>query len=178
MRGAPAGAFWGRERARSLWRAPLGKSLAPQAVVLLLQCVLAAAIPPPSRCGLVCSAPTLESDPLLLLTLARAPSPDGRPHPGKNWDRTFTNPKCPIAPKLGGGLQKMQAMQDKYDPQRVFEPELWARAIAGDKYFLSPKCQLNRSCYCEADENCADGFMCVPSIAFPQYKACRPKVMN
>lgn len=103
---------------------------------------------------------------------------DARPHPGKNWDRTFTNPKCPLAPKFGAGLKKMQAMQDKYDPERVFEPELWTRAIKGEKYWLKPKCQLDRSCYCESDENCADGFKCVDSIAFPEFKACRPKVMN
>lgn len=103
---------------------------------------------------------------------------DARPHPGKNWDRTFTNPKCPIAPKLGAGLKVLQGLQDKYDPKRVFEPELWTRSIAGDKYWLKPKCQLDRSCYCEADENCADGFVCVPSVAFPEFKACRPRVMN
>ncbi|KAI8472152.1 MAG: hypothetical protein J3K34DRAFT_415296 [Monoraphidium minutum] len=103
---------------------------------------------------------------------------DGRPHPGKNWDRTFTNPRCPVVPKYGPGLARMTAMQDKYDPQRVFEPELFTRAIAGEKYALKPKCQLDRTCYCEADENCADGFKCVPSIAFPEYKACRPIVMN
>ncbi|KIY99659.1 hypothetical protein MNEG_8299, partial [Monoraphidium neglectum] len=95
-----------------------------------------------------------------------------------NWDRTFTNPRCPIAPKLGAGLAVFQGLQDKYDPARVFEPELWTRAIKGEKYFLKPKCVLNRSCYCEADEHCADGFKCVPSVAFPEYKACRPKAMN
>jgi hypothetical protein len=30
----------------------------------------------------------------------------------------------------------------------------------------------------QANEHCADGFKCVPSIAFPEYKACRPIVMN
>lgn len=58
------------------------------------------------------------------------------------------------------------------------QPELWRHAISGDKYWLKPKCQLDRSCYCEADEHCADGFKCVPSVAFPQYNTCRPKVMN
>lgn len=70
------------------------------------------------------------------------------------------------------------ALQDKHDPERVFEPELWSRVVSGQGYQLKPKCQLDRSCYCEADEHCADGFVCVPSLAFPEYKQCRPKVMN
>jgi hypothetical protein len=36
---------------------------------------------------------------------------DGRPHTGKNWDRTFTNPRCPVAAKLGDNFKKMVAMQ-------------------------------------------------------------------
>jgi hypothetical protein len=103
---------------------------------------------------------------------------DGRPHTGKNWDRTFTNPRCPLAAKYGDNLKAMTKMQDKYDPERVFEPQLWARVVAGDGYQLKPKCQLDRSCYCEKDEHCADGFVCVPSVAFPEYNSCRPKVMN
>mgnify|MGYP001810390667 CR=1 FL=1 len=39
--------------------------------------------------------------------------------------------------------------QDKYDPERVYEPELWSRLAAGQGYALKPKCQLDRSCYCE-----------------------------
>ncbi|WIA11663.1 hypothetical protein OEZ85_011764 [Tetradesmus obliquus] len=103
---------------------------------------------------------------------------DGRPHTGKNWDRTFTNPRCPVAAKLGENFKKMVAMQDKYDPERVYEPELWSRLAAGQGYALKPKCQLDRSCYCEADEHCADGFGCMPSLGFPEYKTCRPKAMN
>lgn len=72
----------------------------------------------------------------------------------------------------------MTAMQDTYDPERVFEPELWRRVVAGEGYSLKPKCVLERSCYCESDEHCGDGFVCVNSIAFPQYKQCRPRVMN
>jgi hypothetical protein len=43
----------------------------------------------------------------------------------------------------------MTAMQDKYDPGRVYEPELWTRLAAGEAYKLKPKCILDRSCYCE-----------------------------
>jgi hypothetical protein len=73
----------------------------------------------------------------------------------------------------------MTAMQDKHDAARVFEPALWHRVAAGKGYQLKPRCALDRSCYCEADEHCAaGGFKCLPSIAFPAYKACRPAAMN
>ena len=50
--------------------------------------------------------------------------------------------------------------------------------LSGQSYRLSPRCQLDRSCYCEADVHCADGFACRPSAALPQFKTCQPKVMN
>lgn len=103
---------------------------------------------------------------------------NARPHWGKNWDRTFTNPKCPVAPKYGKGIAALSKLQDKYDPSRVYEPELWRRMVKDEKYWLKPKCQVERSCYCEEDIHCADGFKCAPSIAFPEFKACRPKIMN
>lgn len=69
-------------------------------------------------------------------------------------------------------------MTAKYDPEAVYEPELWTRVKSGTGYALKPKCILDRSCYCETDEHCSDNFMCVPSMAFPEYKNCIPKVMN
>jgi hypothetical protein len=72
----------------------------------------------------------------------------------------------------------MLAMTAKYDPEAVYEPELWTRVKTGTGYALKPKCILDRSCYCETDEHCPDNFMCVPSVAFPEYKNCIPKVMN
>jgi hypothetical protein len=83
-----------------------------------------------------------------------------------------------MAAKHPAGFAAMAALQDKHDPERVYEPELWARMLKGDQFFLKPKCALDRSCYCEADEHCADGYACVPSAAFPQFNQCRPKVMN
>lgn len=86
--------------------------------------------------------------------------------------------RCPVPAKYGDAWQKMLNMQNKYDPEHVFEPELFARMARGEGYQLKPRCQLDRSCYCEADEHCADGHACVNSLAFPEYKSCRPKVMN
>jgi hypothetical protein len=97
---------------------------------------------------------------------------------GKNWARTFTNPKCPITGRYGDGFARMAALQAKYDPTRAFEPELWRRMVAGEKFFLKPRCQLDRTCYCEEDIHCAEGFSCRPSHAFPEFKTCQPTVMN
>jgi hypothetical protein len=86
--------------------------------------------------------------------------------------------RCPVAPKYGANWQKMLDIQAKHDPERVFEPELFGRMARGEGYRLKPKCQLDRSCYCEADEHCADGHSCVKSVAFPEYNSCRPTFMN
>ena len=44
-------------------------------------------------------------------------SPPPPPHThtdwGKNWDRTFTNPSCPILSKHPAGFKAMAALQDK-----------------------------------------------------------------
>jgi hypothetical protein len=72
----------------------------------------------------------------------------------------------------------MAALQDAHDPNRVFEPELFARAAAGEGYVLKPKCVLDHSCFCEADEHCADGFACRPSRALPEYLTCQPRAIN
>ena len=103
---------------------------------------------------------------------------DARPHWGKNWDRTFTNPRCPVPPKYGAGMARMQQLQAKHDPARSFEPELWTRMTQGTKYALYPRCVLDRACYCEADEHCAEGFSCRASPSLPQFNTCQPTVMN
>lgn len=42
----------------------------------------------------------------------------------------------------------------------------------------SPKCDAERTCYCQTDEHCAVGFKCVPGLAFPEYKLCKPAYMK
>jgi hypothetical protein len=48
-------------------------------------------------------------------------------------------------------------------------------AVADTACCVLPVCLL---WLLQANEHCADGFKCVASIAFPEYKACRPIVMN
>lgn len=98
----------------------------------------------------------------------------GRPHWGKNFDRTFTAPNNPLRTRypLFDQLLKQQA---KYDPNKIYEPLLFTKMAKGATYALTPKCALNLECYCQQDIHCATGFQCVPSVSFPKYKICRAK---
>jgi hypothetical protein len=39
---------------------------------------------------------------------------------------------------------------------------------------LSHCCRPKMKCYCSADIHCRPGDTCVPSLAFPDYKVCKP----
>lgn len=103
---------------------------------------------------------------------------DGRPHWGKNWPRTFLHPNCSIPAKYGAGFDRLTELQSQYDPDKVFEPELWGKMARGEQYELKPRCILDRSCYCEVDVHCTEGFVCVPSAALPEFKVCKPRFSN
>ena len=51
----------------------------------------------------------------------------GRPHWGKNFDRTFTHPRCPIRPRYGARFDEMLRVAAKYDPGGAFQPELFKK---------------------------------------------------
>jgi hypothetical protein len=74
---------------------------------------------------------------------------------GKNYRRTFTHPKCTIAERFGPAMDVARRMQDKHDPDRIFEPELW-KSINNPEYALYPRCALYKDCYCQADEHCPE----------------------
>eukprot|EP00878_Enallax_costatus_P027539 GHUV01029665.1.p1 GENE.GHUV01029665.1~~GHUV01029665.1.p1 ORF type:complete len:405 (+),score=109.11 GHUV01029665.1:2150-3364(+) len=97
----------------------------------------------------------------------------GRPHWGKNYDRTFTNPDCPVRDHLPN-FDKQIELQAKYDPKKIFEPLLMQSVINRTPPAYSPKCDLHRTCFCKEGSHCADGFECVASYAFPEYKVCKP----
>ncbi|KAF8056455.1 aminopeptidase M1-D [Scenedesmus sp. PABB004] len=100
----------------------------------------------------------------------------GRLHWGKNTDRAFLNPDpaCRYAETLADELRELSALQDAYDPNRVFEPPLIAKIKAGAVPPYFPGCEVTRSCYCAADEHCAPGWACRASLAFPAFKVCTP----
>jgi L-gulonolactone oxidase len=145
----------------------------------------------------------------------------GRPHFGKNFDRTYQHPGCPVRDNLYD-FQGLLDVRARYDPDKVkggrrgqaaesrgvwsicsrragasspliahtakhqptdktarekkqvFEPPLMTRVIARAANALHPRCALQKECYCQEDIHCGEGFRCVPSSAFPEYKACRP----
>lgn len=63
----------------------------------------------------------------------------GRPHWGKNFDRTFLHPKCPVAP-LYPKFNTLIALSKKHDPQGMFKPRLFDQMAAQGRYQLFPQC--------------------------------------
>ncbi|WIA23842.1 hypothetical protein OEZ85_013501 [Tetradesmus obliquus] len=100
---------------------------------------------------------------------------NARPHWGKNFDRTFTHPRCGIRAKYPKFDQLLQ-LQQQHDPARMFTPRLFSRMANKQSYTLSPGCALWQGCYCEKDENCAKDFKCVRAESFPEYRVCKPAV--
>jgi hypothetical protein len=97
----------------------------------------------------------------------------GRPHWGKNFDRTFTNPACKLRQKYPE-FNKMLELQSIYDPLKMYESELMTHVIKGTLSPHAPRCVMDRTCYCKEDLHCPAGHMCVPSRAFPEYMVCKP----
>ncbi|KAI8477082.1 MAG: hypothetical protein J3K34DRAFT_399332 [Monoraphidium minutum] len=96
----------------------------------------------------------------------------GRPHWGKNFDRTFTSPDCPVRDNVWQ-MDKMLAIASKYDPEGVMTPPLMSKVIDRTPYSHSPRCALSKQCYCLDDSHCGEGHACVPSAAFPEFRVCR-----
>ncbi|WIA38074.1 hypothetical protein OEZ86_001443 [Tetradesmus obliquus] len=101
----------------------------------------------------------------------------GRPHWGKNFDRTFTHPKCPVAP-LYPKFGQLLALSKQHDPAGMFKTKLFDRMVNQGKFDLTPRCSALNKCYCSADVHCAAGHKCVPSLAFPRYKLCKAAMKN
>jgi hypothetical protein len=62
----------------------------------------------------------------------------------------------------------------RYDPNKVFESIIMKQVIDKSGSFYGPQCDVKRQCFCKEDSHCAAGFACVPSMAHPQYKVCKP----
>ena len=97
----------------------------------------------------------------------------GRPHWGKNYDRTFTHPDCPLRGRFPNFDRQLE-LQARYDPNKVFEPVLMQQIITGTPNVYSPQCDVKRQCFCTDDSHCATGHTCVQALAFPEYKVCKP----
>lgn len=63
---------------------------------------------------------------LLTPTTHNTRKPQGRTHYGKNFDRTYMHPRCPLRDNVAdfAGLLKVR---EQYDPDHVFEPPLMTK---------------------------------------------------
>jgi hypothetical protein len=124
---------------------------------------------------LYCAAPAPQ-DLFELLGLAKY-NGTGRFHWGKNTDRTFTDPRFPTRPRYPA-FDKMLELQARFDPDKVFEPPLFAKVAAERPYTHFPGCALSYECFCTEDAHCnlpgrQVDFKCLESSAFPEFKVCK-----
>lgn len=61
---------------------------------------------------------------------------------GKNFDRTFTHPKCPVRPMYPKFGQLVQ-LQQKYDPAEMLKPRLFQKVADKESYTYSPGCRYD-----------------------------------
>jgi hypothetical protein len=97
----------------------------------------------------------------------------GIPHFGKNAVRTYAHPACPLRSTMQQQLAEFRKLQMQHDSQLLFQPELFARLMEGSSR-TAAGCDLRRECFCSSNVHCAPSFRCVPSLAFPQFKVCKP----
>jgi hypothetical protein len=60
--------------------------------------------------------------------------------PGKNFDRTFTHPRCPVAP-LYPKVNQLLALSKQYDPAGMFKTRLFDRMAKRGRFDLTPRCR-------------------------------------
>lgn len=96
---------------------------------------------------------------------------------GKNFQRTFTSPRCPISKRFPNSFDRALDIQKQHDPDYIFEPELFTHVRTGQPYPLYPGCAgFDKRCYCEEDIHCAPNHVCVNSKTpgLESYKVCKP----
>jgi hypothetical protein len=59
---------------------------------------------------------------------------------GKNFDRTFTHPRCPVAP-LYPKFNQLLALSKQYDPAGMFRTRLFDRMAKRGRFDLTPRCR-------------------------------------
>lgn len=97
-----------------------------------------------------------------------------RPHWGKNFERAFRHPDCPLRDNfLASNVDKLLELQQKHDPHKVFEPELFKHVLERSGPVYSKECALTYGCYCREDVHCPAGYVCRPSRPFPMYNICK-----
>ncbi|KAG0610744.1 hypothetical protein M758_7G088100 [Ceratodon purpureus] len=98
----------------------------------------------------------------------------GRPHWGKNHERVARHPKCKVVDNFPAtNIAQLLELQQRHDPLKVFEPELFKQVLKKSGPDYSPLCTPHYWCYCATDEHCPAGYQCRPSPSFSEYKICR-----
>lgn len=71
----------------------------------------------------------------------------------------------------------MAGLQSRFDPFRMFQPAMYTRVTATTPAIAYlPGCDLRKECYCTEDSHCSPlAHACTASLAFPEYKVCKPK---
>lgn len=81
---------------------------------------------------------------------------------GKNFDRTFTHPKCPVRPMYPKFGQLLQ-LQQKYDPAEMLKPRLFQKVADKEGYTYIPGCRCDLVGGWEGIEQL--GFMQLPATS-------------
>jgi len=98
----------------------------------------------------------------------------GRPHWGKNHERVFRHPECKVRDNFPAeNIEMLVKMQEKHDPKRVFEPQLFREVLEKKGPEYHELCTPHFWCYCEEDSHCPLGHACGPSASFPEHKICK-----
>lgn len=98
----------------------------------------------------------------------------GRPHWGKNHERTIRHPECKVRENFpAANIEKLLEIQQQHDPLKIFEPELFKQLLQRSGPEYSPLCTPHYLCYCKVDSHCPQDFQCRGSASFGEYKICR-----
>jgi hypothetical protein len=76
-----------------------------------------------------------------------------RPHWGKNTDRIFFNPECPVRDKYPG-FDRFLGLAEARDPRGIFVPPTFQRIIDRQRYETYAGCVSGQDCYCDEDRHC------------------------
>jgi hypothetical protein len=68
---------------------------------------------------------------------------------------------------------QIEAFVSSSGPHKIYQPQLFEHMAARVPHSSSPGCSSRGECYCTDDSHCAKGQQCLPSLAFPEYRACR-----
>ena len=76
-----------------------------------------------------------------------------RPHWGKNTERIFLNPNCPVRDKYPE-FDRFLEMAEASDPRGIFRSPMFQRIVDRDSYSQYPGCVSGDDCYCQEDRHC------------------------